>query len=491
MNTVPTYRRGRRVFTPGERRKGPCDKFLSIVMSLLFLFAPLVIIYFTENNRYNLFTSLSETFDMDILELSDTSTDITSLKAEDVVHGSPTKIDSSTSDLDMGITIQDSLFLQRKTEYCQWDEIRGESCESCSRTSSDSDGNQVNETYDCNCVTTFDYVKSWRSHRINSLLFDQPAAHHNPQRDPLPSTNFVSRDALVHFSSDHHQQQQQQHDSSKKSSKPVSEAIFNLAPSMLENGIKGSKSRTVKWVRGGIPPIPPFWLRWMPDKSRYEDSSDLANWELPGFTHVGDGYFFSAFQASRNANLFKYFMQYLEGTLFDWQIGDLMPSCEAGDIRIRYDVQDPMDVSILGQVSSHSRALNLRNPVIQPIKTSNGRDVGLVHYGFHTAEDMIIAEDWDSFMKACILRLLLLLWSIAITRSVGSKVFAVKVSDAKVPTQIALTLSVWCSVVGIVWTIIWGVQLDDIILLFASALFAAFVYQSPLPKSNNQKKKLD
>jgi hypothetical protein len=90
----------------------------------------------------------------------------------------------------------------------------------------------------------------------------------------------------------------------------------------------------------------------------------LTNSKLPGFTYVGDGYFFSAFQASRNANLFKYFMQYLKGTLFDWHIGDLMPSCEAGDIRIRYDVEDPMDVSILGQVSGGRRLLNLRNPKI-------------------------------------------------------------------------------------------------------------------------------
>ncbi len=50
---------------------------------------------------------------------------------------------------------------------------------------------------DCNCVRTYHYAKGWHGHRINSLLFDQPAAHHNPQRDPYPATDFYSQDAEI------------------------------------------------------------------------------------------------------------------------------------------------------------------------------------------------------------------------------------------------------------------------------------------------------
>lgn len=32
----------------------------------------------------------------------------------------------------------------------------------------------------------FTYHKAWRSARINSLLFDNPAAYNNPSRDPVP-----------------------------------------------------------------------------------------------------------------------------------------------------------------------------------------------------------------------------------------------------------------------------------------------------------------
>merc|ERR1719253_891608 len=69
------------------------------------------------------------------------------------------------------------------------------------------------------------------------------------------------------------------------------------------------------------------------------------------FVYVGQGgYFFSAYESQTASKLFNYFAQYLEGSLFDWQIGDLMPSCTAGDVRFYYEVQDPTTVSVLGQL---------------------------------------------------------------------------------------------------------------------------------------------
>merc|ERR1712172_444800 len=167
---------------------------------------------------------------------------------------------------------------------------------------------------------------------------------------------------------------------------------------MLENGIRGASSRAIKWIRGGVPPAPSFWTRWIPDKRRYEDLNSLEhNKHESGFVYVGDGYFFSPFKESEYGNIFKYFMQYVEGSIFDWQIGDLMPSCTAGDIRISYTVQDPEDISILGEAASttheklSSKEANSPQLKIQPIQTKNGHNVGLVHKGLHTAEGMIVA----------------------------------------------------------------------------------------------------
>jgi hypothetical protein len=39
---------------------------------------------------------------------------------------------------------------------------------------------------------SFTYHKAWRRHRINSLLFDNAIAYHNPQRDPAPPLHVVS-----------------------------------------------------------------------------------------------------------------------------------------------------------------------------------------------------------------------------------------------------------------------------------------------------------
>ncbi len=539
MNTMPTYRRGRRVFTPGEKREHP--RCVSFIIALLLGIGPPSIFYITELRRHHKYMSLSEVFDMDITELSQHSrqravTAVAALRelkggsgsgspVPIPVHGQTSTYRATTYDPDMDLRIHSSLTLSRETEYCQWEEISRESCETCTR-SSGSGNEATTETYDCNCVTTFDYVKSWRPYRINSLLFDQSAAHHNPQRDPMPSRRFLSDDATVEFSfgGEGGSSSNGVNSGSNGGTRSNDNVIIraHLVTSMLQNGIRNARKRTIKWVKNGIPPIPPFYARWIPDRNRYEDSNDLLSLKSTrsrttrnhhygndndSFIYVGDGYFFSPYRASNTEKIFKHFMQYLEGTLLDWQIGDLMPSCEAGDIRFRYAVQDPVDISILGQVSpstSLSSSADIDtdiNIAIEPIKTSySGQsrgsvaDVGLVHEGMHSVQDMIIAEDRDSFIRSLIFRLIVLLWSMWLTSRnyILSKIFhyseSVKIR-IPIPTKIALTLCVWCGFVGLIWSVIWGVDLDSLMMGFASVLFGLFAHGfPPQPFSENASK---
>ena len=228
----------------------------------------------------------------------------------------------------------------------------------------------------------------------------------------------------------------------------------------------------------------------------------------------------------------KYFMQYIEGTLFDWQFGDLMPNtCEAGDIRIRYTVQDPKDISILGQLKATTSTRSDNNireghrnqqhehNIIEPIETNNGGRIGLVHYGFHSAQDMIITEDQDSLVKAAIWRFMFLLWSFGIIRftDVGSYLFRYcgsgggggssdggRSSDsssfdftmAGIPTQVASTLSIWCFLCGSSWIWFWGVgrqQVDGMLLCIAAFVFSIFVhwFPPPLQTKANKKRKME
>lgn len=107
--------------------------------------------------------------------------------------------------------------MKRVTEYCQWIEIphahtkkigqkpnycgnkftSGEECGNvdCSRLSLSSceqnsccnikQGDDILET-----TTSYTYHKGWRPTLINSLVFDNPVAYHNPQRNPISSNTY-------------------------------------------------------------------------------------------------------------------------------------------------------------------------------------------------------------------------------------------------------------------------------------------------------------
>jgi hypothetical protein len=49
----------------------------------------------------------------------------------------------------------------------------------------------------------------------------------------------------------------------------------------------------------------------------------------------------------------KIMFEHLEGSLFDWQLGDLMPSCTACNVRVSsYAVQDPAVVSVVAALAA-------------------------------------------------------------------------------------------------------------------------------------------
>ncbi|KAI8852655.1 hypothetical protein BC829DRAFT_440524 [Chytridium lagenaria] len=56
------------------------------------------------------------------------------------------------------------------------------------------------------------------------------------------------------------------------------------------------------------------------------------------FGYIGDGYFFSAYKASTAERLLRLAGTWVEGSLLDFQIGDLFSACEAGDVRVSFDV---------------------------------------------------------------------------------------------------------------------------------------------------------
>jgi len=201
------------------------------------------------------------------------------------------------------------------------------------------------------------------------------------------------------------------------------------------------------------------------------------------FAFVGQGgYFFSPYETTTASSVMNWFVQYLEGSLFDWQLGDLMPSCTAGDVRFRYRVQDPMTVSVMGRVSSPAFATDVLRITPRRMAHEGGNEntLGLVHAGVHSPEDMLLAEDSDSRWRALFPRLLMLPWAIAASRLVGASLHR-DMSSSTIPVQVMAGLGLWAFFVGGAWVVVWGLALhgrDTLFLVFTGGTLSYMGYRS-------------
>lgn len=405
----------------------------------------------------------------------------------------------------MNVSIPGALTLRRNTEYCQWQEIQSQRCETCTRTVRANDGSTKDERYKCNCVKQYNYVKRWRNHRINSFMFDQPGAHHNPQRDPMPSRMFVGQNAKLTFheggDSVEDNGEDNQNNYNKKSGKFIQ---ASLNPNMLTSGIRNQPHRRIEFTPNGYAPPPSFFARFFSflgpsRRTRFEplnllkDTPNSRAAIQDNFVYVNQGgYFFSPHESTTASKLFNYFTQYMEGSLFDWQFGDFMPSCTAGDIRFYYEVQDPTTVSVLGQLAKNDN-IALAGTELQIVpRTMNGigndaqaATIGLVHAGRHSAEAMLMAEDSDSKNKALIIRAVFLLWSIPASRLLGVA-FGRELGDSSFTVQAEGVIGLFFTLLGAVWLLIWGEtfgSLETTVLFFMGGTLGYLCYKSSARRS--------
>lgn len=521
MNTMPTTRRGRTYVKSGDNDSRGLGGFCSALLIIGLLVVPPLLLYGSERTRYVRYLALSEALDGEIVELnrppdggsgggggrqpSSLSSMLRSVPPGTMVHGTSSHVDAAPTDGEMSVSIPGALVLRRNCEYCQWQELHTQHCNTCTRTVKAKDGSSVEESYQCDCVSVYNYVKSWRSHRINSLLFDQPGAHHNPQRDPMPSRTFVDESTMLMFTSSSSLEEEEEEDDNGADVPSGSDILLrgSLDPTMLSSGVRGWPYRRVEFTREGIPPPPPFFSRlfsWFlgPSNVRYEPLRLLSDTTHSiaaiehNFVYVGQGgYFFSPHESSRASRLFNYFAQYLEGSLFDWQVGDLMPSCTAGDVRFYYEVQDPAVVSVLGQMGSITGKV-AAVPRIQPRSMDgNGignedvvaRRIGLVHAGIRPARVMLMDEDSDSRNRAHLVRGLLLMWSIPVSRLAGVALGRELGGKSSTIAQVEGALGLFLVVLGAMWLMIWGKTSYDtmattVVFLVGGGVLCSVAYHS-------------
>eukprot|EP00571_Detonula_confervacea_P011120 CAMPEP_0172306668 /NCGR_PEP_ID=MMETSP1058-20130122/7697_1 /TAXON_ID=83371 /ORGANISM="Detonula confervacea, Strain CCMP 353" /LENGTH=548 /DNA_ID=CAMNT_0013018633 /DNA_START=9 /DNA_END=1655 /DNA_ORIENTATION=- len=496
MNTMPTARRGRKYYKEGPIENGGLGGACSVIFIVILLIIPPIILFGSEISRHTRYIALSDALDSDIVELNHgvvSGRALINLRPGTLVHGTSNHIDTISSDPDMKVAIPGALTLRRNTEYCQWQEIQSQSCETCNRTVKAKDGSTKQESYQCNCVKEYNYVKTWRSRRINSLLFDQPGAHYNPQRDPMPSQTFVGDDAKLTFHEGILEDKLHHHNNNKKGAIEA-----QLDPNMLSNGVRNQPYRRIEFVPNGRAPPPSFFTRFFSffgttKRTRYEpvqmlkDTPDSPAAIHDNFVYVGQGgFFFSPYESATSSKLFNWFAQYLEGSLFDWQIGDIvgLASCTAGDVRFGYEVQDPTVVSVLGQLGQHSNALQITPRTMNGIGNEKSATIGLVHSGGHSAQAMIIAEDSDSKRQALFIRGLLFLWAVPVSRLAGVA-FGRELGDSSFTVQVEGALGIFFTLLGAVWLLIWGESYgakETIMVFFLGGIFGYIACKSAAKK---------
>jgi len=117
-----------------------------------------------------------------------------------------------------------------------------------------------------------------------------------------------------------------------------------------------------------------YFFNWQ-DPTRWEPLSELRGgltWEadytqLPGgngpFQYIGNGWFYSRYKMESTAKYFQWMGEYLEGSLFDWQMADVLDSyfdaCKPGDVRGSYEVLTPTLVSSLTRTLIQTLSLTL------------------------------------------------------------------------------------------------------------------------------------
>lgn len=243
------------------------------------------------------------------------------------------------SDVDFNLNIYGPFSLKREVEYCQWMEHQS------TRTIKHSDGSETEET-------TYYYTKGWHSTTIPSLFFNQPGNHHNPQRDPYPSRHVIDSTDVT-----------------------------------IGNGYV-IDSNLAKYVNVKSEPV----VNW--DQQSYDKFTQSAAHKIDNFYYTNNnGWFYSPYTPSVAERLAKTAVQFMEGSLFDFQIGDLFSQCTAGDIRVRYRTKTPEGgVSLIGRQTDSKGRVNTFTSI-------DNREVDVIYEGMHGTEELKRMKISDTFKR--------------------------------------------------------------------------------------------
>jgi hypothetical protein len=242
-------------------------------------------------------------------------------------------IDSKVSDIDFGVIDKSGLILNRKTEYCQWKE---ESNEDCQKRCQLFDYKFRRKSHrikspKCECHLAYSYTTGWFPYLINSTLFNQPAEHFNSQLDPFPSSVFYPTNGVTFDTIN-------------------SDSFIHIGESQLTN----------------------LHSEWecLEDINASDVIKSRAHKEH--FFTYNEGYFMSPYY-----NIYQNSEQLLMGT------------CDAGDIRISFQVKNPSSISVIGEVTHQEEYIVF---ISSPSILQNDTSISTIYGGTISSEEMIKKE---------------------------------------------------------------------------------------------------
>ena len=251
---------------------------------------------------------------------------------------------AAVGDKDFNLQIYGPFALRREVEYCQWVE------HSSTETTKHSDGSETTET-------TYYYTKGWRPAPVISAFFNQPGAHHNPQRDPYPPGRVDATDVAVGNG-------------------------FTVDSNLAQEVSVGRES-VVPWNTNN-------YVNFMRSNAYKRNNFYYTN---------KDGWFYSPYKPSLAESFAKAAVEYMEGSLFDFQIGDIFSECNAGDIRVRFRTKTPAGgVSFIGRQTDKKGRVNT-------FKSIEDREVDAIYEGLHSAKEIMemkISDVFSTFMWTAI-----------------------------------------------------------------------------------------
>jgi hypothetical protein len=257
------------------------------------------------------------------------------------------------SDEAFGVHTQEPAFsLRRHVEYCQWEEF----------VTTQTVTNNTEQKQ-------FVYQKGWRSTPWPSVLFNDPIAHHNPQRDPFPAHTFFASGVEMTYSPP-----------------DLNHTMVRVDASLLKSDL--------------------FSKIWRPQGRDYHMvQTSPASQMAMGFEHAGNGLFYSAYKEDTMMLAVRFAARWAKGTLDLQWLDDLIGHCNAGDIRVYFTYtgipEDGLTVGASLHTIEHNHPKD-REYALRAYRAPTGYSFSMVQRGHATLHDFMQAvstrRHWQTSM---------------------------------------------------------------------------------------------